>query len=54
MTEGVDMSAWTEQEIHTLISMWPASSASQIGAHLGSRCGAIGSSAAFEFYKKQQ
>jgi hypothetical protein len=28
------MSAWTEEEIHTLISLWPASSASQISARL--------------------
>ena len=28
------MSAWTEEEIHTLINLWPASSASQIGARL--------------------
>ncbi len=34
MTERVDMSAWTEEEIHPLISLWPASSASQIGARL--------------------
>jgi len=34
VTERVDMSTWTDEEIHTLISLWPTSSASQIGARL--------------------
>jgi len=36
-----DVSRWTDEEISTLVSMWPASTTAQIAMRLRRPCGAI-------------